>query len=46
MIWIGIGLILVAGILRTILVVAKRPADPGSVSGHWIAENCIDPPDS
>jgi hypothetical protein len=46
MIWIGIGVTVVAGILMTILVVVKRPADPGSVSGHWIAEHWIDPPDS
>ena len=45
MLWIGIGVTLVAGIVVMTVVFAKHPADDlGSVSAHWIAEHRVDAP--
>jgi hypothetical protein len=47
MLWTGIGMTLVAGIVAMVVILAKRSADVderGSVSAHWIAEHRVDLP--
>ena len=45
MFWIGICVTLVAAILVTVIILAKRPVDDlGSVSDHWIAQHRADAP--
>ena len=46
MLWMGIGVTLLAAIVVTaVIVLAKRlNHDLGSVSAHWIAEHRVDAP--
>jgi hypothetical protein len=47
MLWVGIAVTLVAGIVALAAVLVKRPADIrdlGSVSDHWIARHRVDAP--
>ena len=45
MLWIGIGVTLVIGIVMMAVILAKRPADDlGSVSDHWVVEHRVDSP--
>ena len=45
MIWVGIGVTVIAGIVGTMFVVGTRRVDVhdlGSVSEHWVAEHRVD----
>jgi hypothetical protein len=45
MLWIGIGVALVAAGIVAALFLGKRPIDDlGSVSDHWIADHRVDSP--
>ena len=45
MFWMGIGVMLIAGIVVIAVILAKRGADDlGSVSDRWIAEHRVDAP--
>jgi hypothetical protein len=45
MFWTGIGIIIIAGIVVIVVILAKRGADDlGSVSDRWIAEHRVDAP--
>ena len=45
MLWIGIGVTLVAGIAVMTVILAKCPVDDlGAVSAHWIAQHRTESP--